>query len=146
VREGASVALLSFGSRLGDCLKAADLLASHGLSTTVADARFAKPLDVELVLRLAREHEVLVTIEEGAIGGFGTYVLQTLAEHGSLDRGLKVRSMVLPDVFIDQDSPAAMYAHAGLDANAIVAKVFEALGRDAAAIRVTPTRAPAGRP
>ena len=84
VREGTAVALLSFGSRLGDCLKAADMLASHGLSTTVADARFAKPLDVEMVLRLAREHDVLVTIEEGAIGGFGTYVLQTLAEHGSL--------------------------------------------------------------
>jgi 1-deoxy-D-xylulose-5-phosphate synthase len=146
VREGNAVALLSLGSRLGDCLKAADLLASHGLSTTVADARFAKPLDVELVLRLAREHDVLVTIEEGAIGGFGTYVLQTLAEHGSLDRGLKVRSMVLPDTFIDQDSPAAMYAKAGLDAHAMVAKVFEALGRDIAAVRVAPTRVPAGRP
>jgi 1-deoxy-D-xylulose-5-phosphate synthase len=146
VREGTAVALLSFGSRLSDCHKAADLLASHGLSTTVADARFAKPLDVELVLRLAREHEVLVTIEEGAIGGFGTYVLQTLAEHGSLDRGLKVRSLVLPDLFIDQDSPAAMYANAGLDANAMVAKVFEALGRDIAAIHVASTRAPAGRP
>jgi 1-deoxy-D-xylulose-5-phosphate synthase len=146
VREGTAVALLSFGSRLGDCLKAADQLASHGLSTTVADARFAKPLDVEIVLRLAREHDVLVTIEEGAIGGFGTYVLQTLAEHGALDRGLKVRSMVLPDVFIDQDSPAAMYANAGLDANAMVAKVFEALGRDISAVRVAPTRVPAARP
>jgi 1-deoxy-D-xylulose-5-phosphate synthase len=146
VREGTAVALLSFGSRLGDCLKAADQLASHGLSTTVADARFAKPLDVEMVLRLAREHDVLVTIEEGAIGGFGTYVLQTLAEHGALDRGLKVRSMVLPDVFIDQDSPAAMYANAGVDANAMVAKVFEALGRDISAVRVAPTRVPAARP
>jgi 1-deoxy-D-xylulose-5-phosphate synthase len=146
VREGTAVALLSFGSRLADCLKAADMLASHGLSTTVADARFAKPLDVEMVLRLAREHDVLVTIEEGAIGGFGTFVLQTLAEHGSLDRGLKVRSLVLPDLFIDQDSPAAMYASAGLDANAIVAKVFEALGRDIAAVRVASTRVPAGRP
>ncbi|MGZ5881175.1 MAG: transketolase C-terminal domain-containing protein, partial [Xanthobacteraceae bacterium] len=107
---------------------------------------FAKPLDVELVLRLAREHDVLVTIEEGAIGGFGTYVLQTLAEHGSLDSGLKVRSMMLPDTFIDQDSPAAMYAKAGLDAHAMVAKVFEALGRDIAAVRVAPTRVPAGRP
>jgi 1-deoxy-D-xylulose-5-phosphate synthase len=146
VREGTAVALLSFGSRLGDCLKAADQLASHGLSTTVADARFAKPLDVEMVLRLAREHDVLVTIEEGAIGGFGTYVLQTLAEHGALDRGLKVRSMVLPDVFIDQDSPAAMYANAGVDANAMVAKVFEALGRDISAVPVAPTRVPAARP
>jgi 1-deoxy-D-xylulose-5-phosphate synthase len=146
VRDGTAVALLSFGSRLADCLKAADMLASHGLSTTVADARFAKPLDVEMVLRLAREHDVLLTIEEGAIGGFGTFVLQTLAEHGSLDRGLKVRSLVLPDLFIDQDSPAAMYASAGLDANAIVAKVFEALGRDIAAVRVASTRVPAGRP
>jgi hypothetical protein len=104
-----------------------------GLSTTVADARFAKPLDTELVLRLAREHEVLITIEEGSIGGFGSIVLQTLAENGVLDAGLKVRSMVLPDTFIDQDTPAAMYATAHLDAKGIVAKVFEALGKDAAA-------------
>src|SRR6188508_1548938 len=131
VREGNAVALLSLGSRLGDCLKAAETLGTHGLSTTVADARFAKPLDTELVLRLAREHEVLVTIEEGAIGGFGTYVMQTLAEEGMLDRGgLKVRMMVLPDAFIDQDSPNAMYAKAGLDTKGIVAKVFEALGRE----------------
>ena len=115
LREGHKVALLSYGARLGECLKAADELAALGLSTTVADARFAKPLDVDLVLRLAREHEVLITIEEGAIGGFGAYVLQTLAENGALDRGLKVRSMVLPDIFIDQDSPS-MYAKAGLDA------------------------------
>jgi 1-deoxy-D-xylulose-5-phosphate synthase len=131
VREGHKVALLSFGTRLAECLKAADELAQLGLSTTVADARFAKPLDTELVLRLAREHEVLVTIEEGSIGGFGTYVLQTLAEEGVLDRGgLKVRMMVLPDVFIDHDSPNAMYAKAGLDAKSIVTKVFEALGRE----------------
>jgi 1-deoxy-D-xylulose-5-phosphate synthase len=133
LREGHKVALLSYGARLGECLKAADELAALGLSTTVADARFAKPLDVDLILRLAREHEVLITIEEGAIGGFGAHVLQTLAEQGLLDRGLKVRSMVLPDVFIDQDSPAAMYATAGLDARAIVAKAFETLGKDAAA-------------
>ena len=125
------MALLSFGARLSECLAAADELAACGLSATVADARFAKPLDVDLVLRLAREHEVLVTIEEGAIGGFGAYVLQTLAEHGVLDGGLKVRSMVLPDVFIDQDSPAMQYAKAGLDAPGIVTKVFEALGKDA---------------
>ena len=130
VREGSSVALLSYGTRLQECLKAADMLAAQGLSTTVADARFAKPLDTDLVLRLAREHEVLITIEEGAIGGFGGYVMQALAEHGALDHGLKVRSMVLPDMFIDQDSPAAMYAVAGLDAKGIVAKVFEALGKD----------------
>ena len=132
LREGHKVALFSYGARLGECLKAADELAALGLSTTVADARFAKPLDTDLLLRLAREHEVLVTIEEGAIGGFGSHVLQTLAEHGVLDAGLKIRAMVLPDLFIDQDAPAAMYATAGLDARGIVAKVFEALGRDAA--------------
>jgi len=127
------VALLSFGARLGECLKAADELAALGLSTTVADARFAKPLDLDLVLRLARGHEVLVTIEEGSIGGFGSFVLQALAENGVLDAGCKVRSMTLPDVFQDQDTPAAMYAKAGLDAKGIVTKVFEALGKDATA-------------
>ena len=132
LREGHKVALFSYGARLGECLKAADELAALGLSTTVADARFAKPLDTDLLLRLAREHEVLVTIEEGAIGGFGAHVLQTLADNGVLDTGLKVRAMILPDIFIDQDTPAAMYATAGLDARGIVAKVFEALGRDAA--------------
>ncbi len=131
VREGHKVALLSFGTRLAECMKAAEELAQLGLSTTVADARFAKPLDTDLVLRLARDHEVLVTVEEGSIGGFGTYVMQTLSEHGMLDRGgLKVRMMVLPDIFIDQDSPNAMYAKAGLDSKGIVAKVFEALGRE----------------
>jgi len=130
LREGNKIALLSFGARLGECLKAADELGSFGLSATVADARFAKPLDTDLVLRLAREHEVLITIEEGAVGGFGSYVLQALSEHGLLDRGLKVRTMVLPDIFIDQDSPAAMYAKAGLDAKGIAAKAFEALGSD----------------
>jgi len=132
LREGHKVALLSFGARLGEALKAADELAAHGLSTTVADARFAKPLDVELLMKLAREHEVLITIEEGAIGGFGAYVLQTLAENGALENGLRVRTMVLPDTFIDQDTPAAMYAQAGLDAKGIVTKVFEALGKDLA--------------
>ncbi len=130
LKEGHKVALLSYGTRLAECLKASEELATLGLATTVADARFAKPLDTDLVLRLAREHEVLVTIEEGSIGGFGGYVMQTLAEHGALDRGLKIRSMVLPDTFIDQDSPNAMYAKAGLDAKGIVAKVFEALGKD----------------
>jgi 1-deoxy-D-xylulose-5-phosphate synthase len=130
VREGAKVALFSFGARLGECLKAADELAAHGLSTTVADARFAKPIDTDLLLRLAREHEVLITIEEGAIGGFAAQVMQTLSENGVLDGGLKIRAMLLPDIFIDQDSPAAMYAHAGLDAKAIVAKAFEALGQN----------------
>ncbi|MGA8651910.1 MAG: 1-deoxy-D-xylulose-5-phosphate synthase [Xanthobacteraceae bacterium] len=130
LREGTKVAILSYGARLGECLKAADELSAHGLSSTVADARFAKPLDVDLLLRLAREHEVLLTIEEGAIGGFGSFVLQTLAEQGVLDRGIKVRPMVLPDIFIDHDSPNAMYAKAGLDAKGIVAKAFEALGQN----------------
>jgi 1-deoxy-D-xylulose-5-phosphate synthase len=131
MREGSSVALLSFGTRLSHCLAAAETLASHGLTTTVADARFAKPLDVDMVLRLAREHEVLITVEEAAIGGFSAQVLQVLTHHGALDNGLKVRCMILPDMFIEHDSPAAMYAVAGLDAKGIVAKVFEALGKDA---------------
>jgi 1-deoxy-D-xylulose-5-phosphate synthase len=131
LREGSSVALFSYGARMAECLLAAETLAAHGLSTTVADARFAKPLDVDLLLRLARGHEVLITIEEGAIGGFGAHVLQTLAERGTLDAGLKVRCMILPDLFVDQDTPAAMYARAGLDAKGIVSKVFEAFGKDA---------------
>ncbi|MFZ1153187.1 MAG: 1-deoxy-D-xylulose-5-phosphate synthase [Xanthobacteraceae bacterium] len=130
IREGSKIALFSYGARLAECLKAADELATYGLSTTVADARFAKPLDVDLLLRLAREHEVLLTVEEGSIGGFAGFVMQALAEHGVLDRGLKVRSMVLPDVFIDQDSPNAMYVKAGLDAKGIVAKAFQALGQN----------------
>jgi 1-deoxy-D-xylulose-5-phosphate synthase len=130
IREGNAIALISLGGRLAECCKAADELAAYGLSTTVADARFAKPLDADLLLRLAREHEVLVTIEEGAIGGFGAHVFQTLANHGVLDTGLKVRSMILPDIFIDQDDPTTMYANAGLDAQAIVSKVLEALGSD----------------
>jgi 1-deoxy-D-xylulose-5-phosphate synthase len=130
VRQGTKIALLSFGTRLAECEKAADELAAHGLSTTIADARFMKPLDVELILKLAREHEILLTIEEGSIGGFGSHVMQTLAEHGMLDGGLRMRAMVLPDVFLDHDSPGAMYGRAGLDAKGIVAKVFEALGKD----------------
>ena len=130
--EGSKVALFSYGARLAECLTAAKELGAYGLSTTVADARFAKPLDMDLLMRLAREHEMLITIEEGSIGGFGSFVLQALAENGMLDRGLKVRSMVLPDMFIDQDLPNAMYATAGLDAKGIVTKVFEALGKEAA--------------
>jgi 1-deoxy-D-xylulose-5-phosphate synthase len=130
IREGTKIALLSFGTRLGECEKAADELAALGLSTTIADARFMKPLDLDMVLKLAREHEVLLTIEEGSIGGFGSHVMQTLSDHGMLDGGLRMRSMVLPDVFLDHDSPNAMYARAGLDAKGIVAKVFEALGKD----------------
>jgi 1-deoxy-D-xylulose-5-phosphate synthase len=135
VREGTKVALLSFGTRLSECLRAADELAGYGLSTTVADARFAKPLDTDLVLRLAREHEVLITIEEGSVGGFGAYVLQALSDNAALENGLKVRSMTLPDIFIDQDTPAAMYATAGLDSNGIVAKVFQTLGREAKVVK-----------
>jgi 1-deoxy-D-xylulose-5-phosphate synthase len=130
VREGTAVAILSFGTRLGEALKAADMLAARGLSATVADARFAKPLDVDLILRLAREHEALITVEEGAVGGFGSFVLQSLAEHGALDRGLKVRSLVLPDTFQDQDKPELMYAQAGLDAEGIVRGALAALGAD----------------
>lgn len=128
VREGTAVAILSFGTRLAESLKAADMLAARGLSATVADARFAKPLDVDLVLRLAREHEALITVEEGSVGGFGSFVLQALAEHGALDRGLKVRTLVLPDVFQDHDKPDAMYAEAGLDAEGIVRGALAALG------------------
>jgi 1-deoxy-D-xylulose-5-phosphate synthase len=136
VRQGDTIALLSLGGRLAECSKAAAQLAKFGLSTTVADARFAKPLDVDLILKLAREHDILITVEEGSIGGFGSYVLQTLAEHGALESGVKVRSMVLPDVFQDQDSQPAMYAKAGLDAEGIVAKVFDVLGRDVDKVRV----------
>jgi 1-deoxy-D-xylulose-5-phosphate synthase len=128
VREGSRVAILSFGTRLSESLKAAEALAGRGVSVTVADARFAKPLDRELILQLARGHEAVVTVEEGAMGGFGSHVAQLLAEEGVFDRGLKFRSLVLPDIFIDQASPEAMYRVAGLDAGHIEAKVLEALG------------------
>jgi 1-deoxy-D-xylulose-5-phosphate synthase len=132
VREGNSVAILSFGTRLGESLKAADQLAARGYSTTVADARFAKPLDMDLIGRLAREHEVLITVEEGAIGGFGAFVLHGLAERGALDRGLKIRTLTLPDIFQDHDKPDVMYAQAGLDADGIVRAALSALGVDRA--------------
>lgn len=134
VREGSAVAILSFGARLSESLKAADMLAARGLSATVADARFAKPLDIDLILRLAREHEALITVEEGAMGGFGAFTLQALAQHGALDRGLKVRTLVLPDIFQDHDKPEAMYAQAGLDAEGIVAGALAALGIDNASV------------
>jgi 1-deoxy-D-xylulose-5-phosphate synthase len=133
VREGSAVAILSYGARLPECLKAADELGARGLSTTVADARFAKPLDAALVERLAREHAVLITVEEGAIGGFGSFVLQHLAWRGLLENGLKVRPMCLPDRFIDHDSPRKQYDEAGLNAQHIVATALAALGRDVAA-------------
>ncbi|MCO5092454.1 1-deoxy-D-xylulose-5-phosphate synthase [Bosea sp. (in: a-proteobacteria)] len=132
VREGTRIALVSLGTRLADCLKAAEGLAQRGLSATVADARFAKPLDAALILRLAREHEVLITVEEGSVGGFGSHVLHLLAQNGALDAGLKVRSLTLPDVFQDHDKPDAMYAAAGLDAAGIIRAVEAALGQPSA--------------
>ena len=130
VREGSAIALLSLGTRLAECLKAAEMLAAMGLTTTVADARFAKPLDTDLVRRLAQNHEVLVTVEEGSTGGFGALVLHHLASTGLLDRGLKIRTKTLPDVFIDHDKPETMYELAGLNAGGIVATALEALGRE----------------
>lgn len=128
MRVGARVALLSFGTRLSEVLRAAEALSLRGLSPTVADARFAKPLDRAMILELARTHEALITIEEGAIGGFGSHVAQLLADEGVFDRGLKYRSMVLPDIFIDQASPERMYQVAGMDAAQIEARVLEVLG------------------
>ncbi|TPW01464.1 MAG: 1-deoxy-D-xylulose-5-phosphate synthase [bacterium] len=131
VREGTTVAILSLGTRLQESLKAADALAARGVSATVADARFAKPLDADMILRLAREHECLITVEEGAMGGFGAFVLQLLSDRGALDAGLKIRTLCLPDVFQDQDNPAAMYATAGLNAEHIAAAALQALGVEA---------------
>jgi 1-deoxy-D-xylulose-5-phosphate synthase len=138
LREGTAVALLSLGTRLQECMKAAEELASRGLSATVADARFAKPLDEDLVRRLAAEHEVLITVEEGGVGGFASHVLQFLASTGQLDGGLKIRPLILPDRFIDHHKPEVQYADAGLDARHIMATALSALGRDAA---LTPARA-----
>jgi len=129
VREGTSVALLSLGTRLKECLHAADVLAAQGYSTTVADARFAKPLDEDLIRRLSLEHELLITVEEGSVGGFGSHVLQFMANTGLLDKGIKVRSMVLPDIFIDQNKPDLMYEAAGLNAPQIVSAALGALGQ-----------------
>jgi 1-deoxy-D-xylulose-5-phosphate synthase len=128
IQEGSRVAILSFGTRLSEVMAACELLQAQGITPTVADARFAKPLDRDLILRLAADHEALITIEEGAIGGFGSHVAQLLAEEGVFDCGLKFRSMVLPDIFIDQASPADMYEVAGLNAPKIQAKVLDILG------------------
>ncbi len=128
IQKGARVALLSFGTRLAEVQKAAEALTARGITPTIADARFAKPLDRDLILDLARTHEALITIEEGAIGGFGSHVAQLLADEGVFDHGLKFRSMVLPDTFIDQASPETMYAIAGMNAPQIEAKVLETLG------------------
>ncbi len=136
VREGTKVALLAYGGRLAEALKAADALEAQGLSTTVADARFAKPLDHDLVLDLARNHEVLITVEEGSRGGFGAFVLHFLSDAGLLDAGLKIRTMILPDVFQDQDSPYNMYETARLNAAHIVERAREALGMTAEVVNL----------
>ena len=127
VKEGTKVALISFGARLQECLKAADSLSQKGISTTVADARFAKPLDEDLILNLASSHEVVITIEEGSIGGFGSHVMHFLTERGLIDRGIKFRSMILPDFFLDHDTPENMYLKAGLDSISIEEKVINTL-------------------
>jgi 1-deoxy-D-xylulose-5-phosphate synthase len=138
LREGTRIALFSLGTRLGECLKAADELGARGYSTTVADARFAKPLDEVLLARLAREHEMLITVEEGALGGFGAFVLHALARNGLLDQGLKIRTLTLPDRFIEQDTPARMYDEAGLNAAQIVRAALDGFGQEAV---VRPLRA-----
>ena len=135
VRQGTRVAILSLGTRLAEALKAAEELEARGLSTTVADARFLKPLDTDLVLDLARSHEVLVTVEEGSIGGFGSHVLAALAEHGALDHGCRVRTLTLPDTYIDHDKPERMYAQAGLDHHSIVQTAFKALGGETGEVK-----------
>jgi 1-deoxy-D-xylulose-5-phosphate synthase len=140
LREGTKIAILSFGTRLGECLVAAEDLAAKGLSATVADARFAKPLDSDLIRRLAREHEVLITIEEGSVGGFASQVLQYLATNGLLDHGLKVRPMILPDRFIDHAAPAKQYEQAGLNAPSIVTTALAALGQSSLTDRARPAR------
>jgi 1-deoxy-D-xylulose-5-phosphate synthase len=129
IKEGAGIAILNFGTRMKEVLLAAERMAGYGLSPTIADARFAKPLDTGMIRRLAKEHDVLITIEEGASGGFGAHVMHFLAHDGLLDRGLKMRPMTLPDVFLDQDTPEKLYAQAGLDADGIVRTALNALGR-----------------
>jgi 1-deoxy-D-xylulose-5-phosphate synthase len=127
IKEGKKVALINFGTRLEECKKASEKLLKNGIDCTIIDARFAKPLDEKLIMEVASNHEVLITIEEGAIGGFGAHVMKFLSDRGVFDRGLKLRSMILPDIFIDQDTPEKMYETAGLDSSSIVSKVEEAL-------------------
>ncbi len=141
MREGTTVALVSLGCRLQETLKAADELAAQGISTTVVDARFAKPLDQDLLARIAREHEVLVTVEEGSVGGFGAHVLEFLSTNGLMDRGLKVRTLTLPDIFQDHDKPDAMYVTAGLTAPDIAATALTALGHESALVSLAAERA-----
>ena len=127
IKEGKKVALLNFGTRLEECKKASDDLLKKGIDCTIIDARFAKPLDEKLIMEIASNHEVLITIEEGSVGGFGSHVMQFLSDRGIFDRGLKFRSMILPDIFIDQDTPEKMYEVAGLDSLSISSKVEETL-------------------
>jgi 1-deoxy-D-xylulose-5-phosphate synthase len=127
IQEGKQVCILSIGTRLEECKIAAEELKNKGVSTTIVDARFAKPLDQELILKCAREHDVMITIEEGSIGGFGSHVKNLLAEKGIFDKGLKFRSMMLPDIFIEQDSPNKMYELAGLNASQISKKILDIL-------------------
>jgi 1-deoxy-D-xylulose-5-phosphate synthase len=137
LREGTRIALLSVGTRLGECLKAADELSARGLPATVADARFIKPLDTDMIKQLARDHEVLLTVEEGSVGGFGSLVLHFLANEGLLDRGLKVRSLVLPDEFLEHDAPNVQYDQAGLNAPQIVHAALAALGDPQAVLQAS---------
>ncbi|MEM7654436.1 MAG: transketolase C-terminal domain-containing protein, partial [Pseudomonadota bacterium] len=141
MQEGTKVAILSYGARLKAAMDAAEELASRGLSTTVADARFAKPFDEDLVRRLAREHEVLITVEEGSVGGFGSFVLHFLANEGLLDGGLKIRPMVMPDIFQEHDKPDLQYDEAGLSSRHIVANALLALGIEDASIAEAGLRA-----
>jgi 1-deoxy-D-xylulose-5-phosphate synthase len=134
MREGTDIALVSYGGRLYETLAAAELLAAEGISATVADARFAKPLDDALLLRLAREHEAVITIEEGSIGGFGAMVLHMYAANAVLDSGLKIRTLTLPDTFLPQDKPALQHKAAGLDAGSIAATARQVLGREASVV------------
>ena len=127
IKEGKKVAIVNFGTRLEECKKASEQLSLKGIDCTIIDARFAKPLDEKLIMEIASNHEVLLTIEEGSVGGFGSHVMQLLSDRGVFDRGLKFRSMILPDIFIDQDTPEKMYEKAGLNFNSIVEKIEEAL-------------------
>ena len=130
IKKGKEVALLNFGARLEECKKASEILLSKGFNITIIDARFAKPLDEKLIMEVATSHDVVISIEEGSVGGFGSHVMQLLSDKGVFDRGLKFRSMILPDVFIDQDTPENMYIKAGLDSQSIVNKIEETLRSD----------------
>ena len=130
IQEGKKAAILNFGTRLEECKKASELLNKKGINISIIDARFSKPLDEKLIMEAATNHEVLISIEEGSVGGFGSHVMQLLSDKGVFDRGLKFRSMTLPDVFIDQDTPENMYIKAGLDSQSIVNKIEETLRSD----------------